>query len=169
MKNTNKNLILSIFVILFILTVGSVFMPTKAEAMYATYHFSEPADLITNLYPTQPIYVPAPVIRYPGTQTNYDTTNTRTYTTQSDTVNNTNRNYTNTTQNTENNNVNTTDTTSSAYKNVAANAFFGKNSFWPSGLIQWVLIAIFILLMVIIFRRVTAKDQKFYSEPLKHS
>ena len=53
--------------------------------------------------------------------------------------------------------------------NLATNAIFGSNGFMPSGLIQWILIAIFILLIVILVRRITGAENKYHSEPLKHA
>ena len=52
---------------------------------------------------------------------------------------------------------------------LAANAVFGTNSFMPSGLIQWILFAILILLIVILVRKVTGAEDKYHSEPLKHA
>jgi hypothetical protein len=53
--------------------------------------------------------------------------------------------------------------------NLAANALFGSNGFLPSGLIQWILFAIFILLIVILARIIFGAKRKYGSTPLKHS
>ena len=55
------------------------------------------------------------------------------------------------------------------YGNLAANAVFGTTSFMPSGLVQWVLFAILVLLAVIIIRRIFGADKKYHSAPLKHA
>ena len=55
------------------------------------------------------------------------------------------------------------------YSDLAASAILGTNSFMPSGLVQWILFAIFILLVVILVRRVTGKEEQYHAEPLKHA
>lgn len=55
------------------------------------------------------------------------------------------------------------------YSDVAANAIFGTNGFLPSGLTQWVLFGIIILLIVIFIRRILGA-KKYYKElPMKHT
>jgi hypothetical protein len=51
---------------------------------------------------------------------------------------------------------------------LAANAVYGSNSFLPSGIIQWVLFAIFILLLVILVRKIFGAEEKYQATPLKH-
>jgi hypothetical protein len=51
---------------------------------------------------------------------------------------------------------------------LAANAIFGSNTFLPSGLIQWVLFAILILLIVILVRKIFGHEAKYHATPLKH-
>jgi hypothetical protein len=53
-------------------------------------------------------------------------------------------------------------------KDLAANAVYGSNSFLPSGIIQWVLFAIFILLLVILVRKIFGAEEKYQAMPLKH-
>jgi hypothetical protein len=77
--------------------------------------------------------------------------------------NNSNNSSVNTTES-YNNNQNT-----DSYSNLASNAIFGSNSFLPSGLIQWVLIAIIILLLIIIVRKLFGAEDHYHSTPLKHS
>ena len=57
---------------------------------------------------------------------------------------------------------------SSAYSSLAANAIYGTKSFGPSGLIQWILLAILILIITILTRRVFAR-RKYHNSPLKHA
>lgn len=52
--------------------------------------------------------------------------------------------------------------------NLAANAIFGSNGFTPSGLVQWILFAILILLVVILVRKIYGAGKKYYLTPLKH-
>lgn len=63
-----------------------------------------------------------------------------------------------------NNGIPTTDD----YSALASNAIFGSNGFMPSGLVQWLLFAIFILLIIIIVRKVFFAD-KYHQTPLKHA
>lgn len=51
---------------------------------------------------------------------------------------------------------------------LAANALFGGSSFMPSGITQWILFIIFILLLVIVVRRILGKDKEYLTAPLKH-
>ena len=51
---------------------------------------------------------------------------------------------------------------------LASNAIFGSNTFYPSGLIQWILFAILILLIVILVRKIYGADKKYHSTPMKH-
>ncbi|MCX6752491.1 MAG: hypothetical protein NTZ87_03260 [Candidatus Nomurabacteria bacterium] len=53
--------------------------------------------------------------------------------------------------------------------NLAANAIFGSNSFLPNSLIQWIFVAIIILIIVILVRRVYGGNEKYNSTPLKHA
>lgn len=53
-------------------------------------------------------------------------------------------------------------------KDLVANAVYGSNSFLPSGLIQWILLAIFILIIVILSRRIFGGKEKYQATPLKH-
>jgi hypothetical protein len=55
-----------------------------------------------------------------------------------------------------------------AYSALASNVIFGSNSFMPSGIIQWLLFAIFVLIVVIVVRRIFLAD-KYHAKPLKHA
>jgi len=59
-------------------------------------------------------------------------------------------------------------TKSNSVGGLAANAFFGSNSFLPSGLIQWILFAIFILLLVILTRKIFGAKENYHATPMKH-
>lgn len=62
-----------------------------------------------------------------------------------------------------------TDTaTKEDYSNLASNAIYGGVGFMPSGIIQWLLLAILILLIVIIARKLYFED-KYQAKPLKHA
>lgn len=62
-------------------------------------------------------------------------------------------------------NINTSDT---SIDSLAANVIFGTNSFAPSGIIQWILVAILILVIIILFRKIAGGENKYRSTPLKH-
>lgn len=53
--------------------------------------------------------------------------------------------------------------------NLASNAIFGSNSFMPSGIIQWILLAIIIMIIIIITRKVFGGEDRYHSTPLKHA
>jgi len=66
-------------------------------------------------------------------------------------------------------NTNTsTNETNDSYGDLTSNALLGSNSFMPSGLIQWLLLAIFILIIFILGRKFYGKD-KYQEKPLKHA
>ena len=51
---------------------------------------------------------------------------------------------------------------------LVAGAIYGKSGFMPSGLIQWIFVAVLILFIVILARIVFGGAKKYYSQPLKH-
>jgi len=51
---------------------------------------------------------------------------------------------------------------------LAAGAIFGEIGFLPSGIIQWIIFAILVLMLVIIARKLFGED-KYHSTPLKHA
>lgn len=73
--------------------------------------------------------------------------------------------------NTSNNNAysDTTEENTDSYSNLASNVIYGSDSFLPSGLMQWVLIAIIILLLIIIVRKLFGAEDNYHASPLKHS
>jgi len=79
----------------------------------------------------------------------------------------------NTNNNNTYSNINQTENTTTTNQksnpsNLAATAIFGSpNSFLPSGLIQWVLFAIIILLIVILVRRIFGAKKNYEETPMK--
>ncbi len=55
------------------------------------------------------------------------------------------------------------------YSSLAANAVFGEVGFLPTGLVQWIMVAILILLIVVLVRKVFGGAKGYYASPLKHS
>lgn len=56
-----------------------------------------------------------------------------------------------------------------SYSNLASNAIFGSGSFLPSGLVQWILFAILILVIVILARRIFGAKENYEQAPMKHA
>ena len=83
------------------------------------------------------------------------------------TENNANNNFfgtgTNQTENGTGNEVN------NKYGDLASGVIFGSGSFMPSGLIQWVIVAMIILLIVIIARRAFGARENYDALPMKYS
>ncbi len=162
MKNTNaiKNNIVFILIILAILALGVMIIPAKtnAQAQYGGYITTYNSNLFPEYSPT------------------YTPTYTNTYSTNSAVRSNTVTNQNTSTANQTNNSANTSNTsavsrtnTSSSNNSLTANAVFGSNSFIPSRLIQWVFVAILIVFIVILVRRIYGGSEKYHSTPLKHS
>jgi hypothetical protein len=53
--------------------------------------------------------------------------------------------------------------------NLASTAIFGSNSFLPSGLVQWILFGIIILLLVIFVRKIFGARENYDELPMKHA
>lgn len=54
------------------------------------------------------------------------------------------------------------------FRELTSTAVFGAASFLPSGLIQWVLVAIVILLLIIMGRKMFGSEEGYHAAPLKH-
>jgi len=65
--------------------------------------------------------------------------------------------------------TNGTDSSNKSYGSLASNAIFGSNSFLPSGLVQWILFAIIILIIVIIIRKIFGGREHYDELPMKHA
>ncbi len=114
---------------------------------------------------------------YTNTSNNNQTTNTTSNTSKTTTTST--KTTTASTANKSNNKValagSTTCTTAGTasdvnqnYGNLTANALEGSNSFLPTGLLQWIILAIIITAIVFLWRYVHA-EEKYLSEPLKHA
>ena len=55
------------------------------------------------------------------------------------------------------------------YGGLAASALFGGKTFKPSGLAQWVFLAILVLIIIILVRRVFGATKDYHETPLKHA
>ncbi len=81
----------------------------------------------------------------------------------------TNTNSNNSNNSSANTNESYNNENTDSYSNLASNAIYGSDTFLPSGLIQWVLIAIIILLLIIIVRKLFGAEDNYHASPLKHS
>lgn len=55
------------------------------------------------------------------------------------------------------------------YGSLAANAVYGGSSFAPSGLVQWIMLAILVLVIVILARKIFGAADRYHQSPLKHA
>ena len=55
------------------------------------------------------------------------------------------------------------------FKELTANTLFGGEGFLPNSILQWILLAILVLIIVILARKFFGLDEKFQETPLKHS
>ena len=51
---------------------------------------------------------------------------------------------------------------------LVSNALFGSNTAYPSSLLQWLFLAILIIFIIILVRRVYGSREKYLASPLKH-
>ena len=132
-------------------TWGGVSYPTTPTN---PYYFANP-------YQTPLYYNPTPTVNSNSTNPNPKVTQTKTvYVNQ--TPNNSTSNSTEPT--TESGNIDSTNSVSG----LASNEIFGSSSFLPSGLIQWILFAIFILLIIILVRRIFGAREAYEETPMKY-
>jgi len=156
--------------LLTILAFAVLFIPAKIEAMTGgvNYIYGSPYNTNSVNYNQNPYnYNQFPVYQ-PPVQTYYPPTNTQTnYTIP--TVDSTRQVAQTTTSTTKNSTATTAETSQEEdkYKNLAANTIFGEIGFLPSGLFQWILFAILILLIVVLTRRVFSGSKRYHEIPLK--
>ncbi len=151
--------------ILAILAFGIFLVPIKTEARVnliqdLTVPINDKFNFTSsNFYYYQPYQTSRPVQNYypVNTQANYYEIPT--------VYSNTSVAKTNTPTNTEEVEIETED----KYQGLAANVVFGDNSFLPSGLFQWILLGIFILIIIILTRMIFGRTKKFHETPLKIS
>ncbi len=64
---------------------------------------------------------------------------------------------------------NTGATSVNPFSTLAASVVLGTNSFLPAGILQWILLAILILFIILLTRRVFGARKRYMMVPLKHS
>jgi hypothetical protein len=121
-----------------------------------TGSYNDPTITYSQPYYNPPVVAPVPKTVYVPSQTTvYRQVNTY--------PENVRETYNNTTT-TENNT-----TVEEKYGSLAASAAYGDNTFAPSGLTQWILLAILILVIVILARKIFGASNRYHSSPLKHA
>ncbi|MCX6751651.1 MAG: hypothetical protein NT161_02710 [Candidatus Nomurabacteria bacterium] len=101
-----------------------------------------------------------------NTNNNSSSTSSNTTTKNSDTSNTSNTTVSKTTD--TNNTVAASDNNNS-FSGLTANALEGSNSFLPTGLLQWIFLAIIVVAIIFLWRYVFRSEDKYLSEPLKHA
>ncbi|MFA5841067.1 MAG: hypothetical protein WC847_02245 [Candidatus Paceibacterota bacterium] len=96
-------------------------------------------------------------------------TNGNTNNTNSSASKNTKNSNTSTSTNNNQTKSSTTTDANSNYSNLASNAIFGTNGFMPTGLIQWILFAIIVLLLIILVRKIFGGKKNYDEAPMKHA
>lgn len=56
-----------------------------------------------------------------------------------------------------------------SYGGLTANAIFGSNSFFPTGIVQWIIFIALVLAIVFIWRKFFGGERTYHSTPLKHA
>lgn len=167
MNKINKKSIAFTFGVLTLGMLGLFILPMKVFADipgYVTPYNSTnwnntPIQNNSYIVPSYPPNYPTPPI-YQNNPNEYEYVNPSP-------INNTTNNST-TEINTTTKNSSTTEN-ENKYSDLAANAIFGADGFLPSGLIQWVLLAIIILLIVIFVRKFSGAEKNYHEAPLKHA
>ncbi|MFA5750848.1 MAG: IPT/TIG domain-containing protein [Candidatus Paceibacterota bacterium] len=98
------------------------------------------------------------IVSKPATTTQSNSTNNSAYSASAITA------YENTFEDSQNENI-----TSQSYKNLTANAIFGSKGFLPTGIFQWILFIIILLVIVFVWRKFFGGEAKYSSTPLKHA
>lgn len=156
----NKKSIVLALGILAISAFGVIAIPAKASADragYVTPYNSTRFDRVAigggyNTY-AEPSY--APVVAYNTPTTVYSTSGAPKTTVAK--------------KSTATKSTSTATKTDEKINDLTASAVLGNDTFLPSGLVQWIIFAILILLIVILVRKAVGAEDKYHSTPLKHA
>lgn len=170
MNKTNNKLIVLSLGMLAVLALAITFIPASAHADthgyftgYNTTNFNGVSNNNQYIGYQAPVYVPTPTY-IPVSTPMYVTTSTPTvYSSTNNTVK-----KTNTVAKVKKTDTSVAKEKTSTDSSLAANAIFGTNSLMPSGIIQWVLFAILVLLVVMLVRKIYGADQRYHAAPMKH-
>ena len=150
-------------------------MPSQAGETGSNYSFQSGNGIInqyTYQYQTPTYAYPTPAPVYPTPVQAYNPTTTRiVYYPAAETTpkKSTPASTTTKIEDTVEKTTVTEDQTDNKYGTLAASAIFGDSGFLPTGLVQWILVAILILLIVVLVRRVFGGAKSYFATPLKHS
>jgi hypothetical protein len=163
MKNRILNYaVLGIFALLILGLAGAIFLtPIKAHAYERAGYYQPYSNQFANPYhdpldntltgnPSSYSPAPAPTPASSGTVLGASTkkTSTKTTTTKTTTV---------------------TPDYKAEVSDLTANALFSDSGFLPHSILQWILVAILILIIILIGRKLFGLDEKYHSTHLKHS
>ena len=171
-KTYKKSIILSLGILAFI-AFGVSINPLNASAQYSSYSGGSPYGYYgsgSNYGNTQPpttIYVPTYVPTYVPVP---EPTPVYVAPAPTPTVysNSTNPNPPRATTPTPTTPAKVTPEPEETNSELTANAVFGSDSFLPSGLLQWILFSILVLLIIILVRKMYGADKRYHATPLKH-
>lgn len=104
-----------------------------------------------------------------NTNNNPSSTPLNTTTKNSDTSNTSNTTNTTVSKTTDTNNIVAANDNNNSFSGLTANALEGSNSFLPTGLLQWIFLAIIVVAIIFLWRYVFRSEDKYLSEPLKHA
>jgi ATP-dependent Zn protease len=176
--NIRNNNLIAVFSFL-ALFIGSFLVTAPVHAQYnGVYYFGAPIPYIPRSANQDSTYN-----NYPNNQTQYTSNNNTTtqpviknyyyYNTPANTSGNTNTSKntnTTTTTTTDNNTTQASNDINQNYGSLAANALVGSSgSFMPSGLLQWIFLAIIVAVMIVLWRYIHRSEEKYMAEPLKHA
>ena len=57
----------------------------------------------------------------------------------------------------------------SEYGNLTANALVGSGGFWPTGIVQWIIVFIILVIMISLVRYVRGSKEEYMAIPAKHA
>lgn len=158
------------FKIMAILAFSLLILPMQANAQRAGYVTPYNSTSFNNYqYSNQNYYQPYQPVTYFTPQTtptvySYSTNPNRTSSATTPKASTANTNT-----GSQNTSATNSATNPDSVSGLAATAIYGSNNFLPSGIIQWVLIAILVLLLVIVARRVWGARQNYDASPMKHA
>ena len=97
----------------------------------------------------------------------YSNNQNNNYGSSSNSNNNNSSNSSNNNSNSSNTNQTGNNSTNNA-SDLASGVIFGTNNLLPSGLIQWILFAILILVIVVLARKIFGGEERYHNTPMKH-
>ena len=177
MNKNKNNLIVYSLILLAILAFGVVILPAPASAdipgyvtPYNSTSFNGVSQDYNNYNYYQDSYNPAPANSYIPANYNYSATTANTPTIYSSTADTNTASTVKSTSATTAKAKDTAETKPAEDSSLAASVVLGSgDGFMPSGLIQWIVFAILILLITILTRKIFGAEEKYQSTPMKQA